>query len=218
MYRIVVPLLSLFYLSASLTAQVVEEPYPAPVSFQDLTEQQATFIALFEDRNVGNLHLFIPPSVGTQPTFDGTIIPKSYRRLFPKSVRRSFKRKGQQPVALHSIRGDEEDWYLVRTYDRKGTPAIRLYEWENGKMKEKMVLAYTRCQAGQCEQLDSWIRDINGDTTLDIVQKREVRSKNGKTLQSDLAAYSIDRRGQFVVDNTLSIDAGDYSLERMGTR
>lgn len=194
-----------------------EEPYPAPVSYENISERKAEFIALFEDRNVGNLHLFTAKKLKKDRTFKGEIIPKSYKYFFPSNTWKFFNRKKWRPRALYSIRGDAEDWYILRVSDKKGKNTLRLYEWGEDHLVEKKILAYTKCRGKNCEQLDSWIRDIDGDTNLDIVQRKATISKN-QTRESSIEVFAIDEHGVFQKTDDLVIDSGDYQLEQIKTK
>lgn len=191
-----------------------EEPYPAPVSYENISERKAEFIALFEDRNVGNLHLFTAKKLKKDRTFKGEIIPKSYKYFFPSNTWKYFNRKKWRPRALYSIRGDGEDWYILRVSDKKGKNSLRLYEWGEDHLVEKKILAYTKCRGNKCEQLDSWIRDIDGDTNLDIVQRKETTSRKSERITM-ITVFSINSNGIFVENKDLAIDEGDYQLEQI---
>ncbi|MEM1120511.1 MAG: hypothetical protein AAGJ18_08670 [Bacteroidota bacterium] len=191
-----------------------EEPYPAPVSYEKISDKKATFMALFEDRNVGNLHLYAAPKLKKKRTYQGEVIPASYKYYFPADIWDSFRKKKLRPRALYSIRGDAEDWYIMRISDNRAKNSLRLYEWQGDNLVEKKMLAYTKCRGKNCEQLDSWIRDIDGDTNLDIVQKK-ASLRRGKVNESTVQTFSIDDRGVFRKTDELAIDAGDYQLEKM---
>ena len=75
------------------------------------------------------------------------------------------------------------------------------------------MLAEKNCKVDGCQQTDSWIRDLDGDTNLDIVQKKVKYDVKGNLVDSTITVYSLNKEGVFVENKQLEIDEGDYRVE-----
>lgn len=193
-----------------------EEPYPAPAMYDNVTASEANFIALFEDKNVGNTHVYIPKRgkmVGDNEPY-GSIISKEFKDFLPTDVQMMVHVEGSEPRALYSIRGGNGELYVIQTTDRMGNQTIGLYALNNESVTKLKDLAYLRCKESGCRQMDSWLQDIDGDTRIDIIQKRaKTKTANGRT-KVKTTTYRIQRDGSLKKDKKLAIDEADYIMEK----
>ena len=81
-------------------------------------------------------------------------------------------------------------------------------------MVKRHILAYQDCNNNRCVQLDSWLQDVNGDTRLDIIQKRKVTKKrSGKTVVKP-TIYLMGQEGKFHKTKNLGmVNLNDYIME-----
>ena len=191
----------------AITITPTDQPYPA--GNQPTNGTMAAFISIFDDTNVGNLHVYAPTQ--SEPSMDyfyhGTDITGSFDEMLPRKLKRTLRRKGSKLYATRNIRGVNGEYYILRTTDRRGHPTLDLYELQGTKLVKVMTLANAKCKkSGGCRQLNSWIQDVNGDTRLDIIQKE---SKNPRKVM----VYTQNRAGKFVRNNSVDVDGVDYQLE-----
>ena len=182
-------------------------PYPVTNSYD--SEAARDFAADFNVTDVGNLHVYDAElATGTSEDYmrGVDIAPTNYRFL-PNNIKKQLS-KGYKAYAVHSIRGEGESYFLVKH------PAIRkgveysLYSFDGNKMKRLVDLAGYNCDGGACTQMDSWIRDIDGDTRLDVIQK--IKKGDGPTT---MRVYMQTDGGTFKRDRKANLDPVLYPLQ-----
>jgi len=184
-----------------------EEPYPAPAMYDNLTTEEAAFIALFDDKNIGNTHVYVPrkgEKLGDHEPY-GSVISNTYGSFLPSDMQRMVNVKGSEPRALYSIRGGNGELYVIQAQDFSGKQHIGLYALSNEKLTKIQDLASLTCDKSGCKQMDSWLQDIDGDTRIDIIQK--VMNQKG---EMNTKTYRIQRDGSLKMDEKLTIDETDY--------
>ena len=193
-------------------AEYGEEPYPAPAMYNNVSELESAFIALFDDRNVGNLHLYVPNkrTPSEDYPYKGTIITRDYKSLLPSALQIFTEVKGGEPQALGSIRGAQGELYLMRTMDYKGNHTIALYKLQNNGLEKLMELASHQCINDKCTQTDTWIQDIDGDTRFDFIQKTRKSNRPNKVKTK---IYSMQIDGTIKKNKDAEIDVIDYKME-----
>lgn len=174
------------------------------------------FTGLFEDKNVGSLHLSIRTPKTDTPTADsflaGNPILPAYNSYLPQKLRPWTSTKECHPKAIFTIRANGlQNFYLIEVPQKKAHEQLILYTLQKRKLKKVKVLASYDCKAQNCSQLDSWISDLNGDGRLDLVQKRYRKSKNGKE-STHTSVYLLTRQGKFKRTQKIKLKEEDYSL------
>lgn len=196
--------------------QAGEEPYPAPAMYDNVTADEAAFIALFDDKNVGNTHVYVPKKgkkLGDHEPY-GSKITNGFKNFLPDDMGRMVHVKGGEPRALYSIRGGNGELYVIQSTDFSGNTTIGLYSLNNESVRKIKDLAYLKCKESGCLQMDSWLQDIDGDTRIDIIQKRaKTKTSNGK-VKMKTKTYRIQRDGSLKRDKKLKIEENDYMMEK----
>lgn len=173
------------------------------------------FRGLFEDKNVGSLHLFIRPPKTDTPTetsfLAGKPILPAYNSYLPQKLRPWTSTKECHPKAIFTIRANGlQNFYLIEVPQKQANEQLVLYTLQRRKLKKVKVLASYDCTAQNCSQLDSWISDINGDGRLDLVQKRYHKSNTGKA-STQTKVYLLNRQGKFKRNQKIKLKEEDYS-------
>ena len=189
-----------------------DEPYPAPVSYADLSPLEANFIGLFNSENVTNLHVHAIPSPEGDYPFEGTPITQEYNGLLQGNLASQTFVKGEEPRAVMSMRGNGEELYLVRQPSGEWKGELALFSMEDGKLRGLEVLAYRKCNSLRCVQQDSWLQDVNGDGLLDIIQKKQV-TRGYSVARSKTKVFLMEPDGSFKRTKPTMIDQTDYQVE-----
>ena len=216
-------LLSLLLTSANLMAQEDEaivvtptdQPYPA--GNQPANASIAAFISVFDDTNVGNLHVFSTQK--EEPTadyfFQGTDITGSFNDVLPEDLKSSLRRTGGKIHAVRNVRGVDGEYYILRIPNATKMPQLKMYELRGTKLVELLTLADIDCKDnGRCTQVDSWIQDVDGDTRLDVIQRR-AKMRDGQSKKIKTTVYMLDRSGNFRKSRSVDIDENSYMMEKM---
>ncbi|MFK7936694.1 MAG: hypothetical protein AB8G22_24485 [Saprospiraceae bacterium] len=201
------PFVSIAQQQQALEITPTDQPYPA--RNQATSEKATAFISVFDDTNVGNLHVYAP-AIGEENEeyfYYGTDITGSFTDMLPRKLRRTLLRTDGKLFATKNIRGVGGEYYIIRTSDKQGNPVLDIYELAGTKLAKVMMLANRKCKEAGCRQMDSWIQDVNGDTRLDIIQKR----KKGKS--EKLKVFTQNVQGKFMLDNDVQLNPTDYQLE-----
>lgn len=211
-------ILSLLIYTAPLFSQdkeeVGDEPYPAPVMYNNLSLQEAKLIKQFEDKDVSNLHIYADVKQDDDYFFKGKPLDANFSEFFNDDLEAQTKIKGQEPQAVFSIRGEARELYLIRSLGNGAGHEVALYELDNGKLQKYLPLASYQCHDGKCTQLDSWIQDINGDTRLDIIQVSKKTDENGK-MKVTSKVFLMDQEGHLIKSKNIKIDLNDYPMQSL---
>ncbi len=206
--------LNVFSQTTPTKKQVGAEPYPAPVSYQNISIEQAKFIKLFESKNVGNLHVYplVKQDDGSD-FFEGKPIDSGYADLLSGDLAKQTFIRNAEPRAVFSIRGNDEEYYIIRLPADVSKGEIAIYGWNNGKLEKRQTLATYACKRTRCVQMDSWIQDVNGDTRLDVIQVKKTTRANGKKVKIEKVLYLMNDKGVFKKSNDDQVDFSDYQVQ-----
>lgn len=180
-----------------------------------LIAQQAAdsgFTDLFEETNIGNLHLFANANHADPYTFSGTPISSEYRDFLPLKMRRQILKGKLNVEAIYSIRGNKlNDFYILNLHPKNRPSKLVMYRMDNERLKKIKTLAAFQCEPGSCVQIDSWISDFNGDTRLDLLQKTKSIS-NGKE-KVDAQLFLLDENGHYKKNDQIDLRERSYIMK-----
>lgn len=228
--KLIIPIFAACLLfSGTLSAQVVEEepveePYedynerPYPATNIPASPEVAGFMALFEDSEVGNLQVFsdFDSEISADYYFTGREIGEGFKELFTGEFRDLIE--ANAIYATYSIKGSEEEHYIVRLPTNKGANMIWMFTVEGEVVKPLQQLAYAFCNDNSCYQQDSWITDLDGDTDLDIlVKSRRTDPETKKVLEKNDQVYLQNEAGNFrpVEKGLISFEPGKFDMKEL---
>lgn len=205
--------LIILFLPLITFGQSADSPYP--INNQAYSKKTAAFIALFEDTNVGNLHVYTTKEKMPKISyfFKGQEMGSNFITMLPRKWRKMARGKKSKVYAVKNIAGADREYYIIRFLDRKSRNHLVLFELEQEDLVHKLDLAEAWCKGRRCYQKDSWIQDLDGDTRIDVVVKT-LRARNSLE-RIDTKIYKQTRTGQFVQNNNLKIDDVKYPLEKL---
>ncbi|MBB4077456.1 hypothetical protein GGR28_000057 [Lewinella aquimaris] len=198
--------LSLFVLLTPLMAQSpvdvgrggMQTPLPEASTGMD------EFATLFDESNVGFLHVYVDPAVDPLETYllRGTEMGEAEVGQLPNEFLEGLGARQGKMYATIAVKGIEENLYLTR-FDGPGRDQIDMFAIRDGKLVHLKTLAYLNCaEPGNCAQLDSYITDLNLDTTFDLVQI----SRDGADSDESRNVYTMLRQNRtWVETNELEV-------------
>lgn len=210
-------LMLLFFIPLTTFSQVdapsLDSPYP--LNNRPSSEKEAAFIALFDDTNVGNLHVYTTKKSDPMQDYfyKGKEMSAYYTTMLPKKWRKKTRGKAAKAYAVKNIAGAEREFYIIRFLDKKSRNHLALFELQQENLIHKMTLAQAWCKGPRCYQKDTWIQDIDGDTLLDLIVKTR-RERNSLT-SDDVEVYQQTKAGNFVKNTSLNVDSTKYPLEKL---
>lgn len=175
-----------------------------------------TFKSQFGELNVGNLHVYSRNEnlADRDYYFTGDKVSPMFQQYLPKSLRKKVITKGREPYKVASIRGQElKDYYILRINDGKSDNTIVLYDLKQGQLQAKMTLAYFYEKRRRTVQMDSWVQDLNGDTRLDLIQRKQIKNKDGKVVKEKTKIFLQKRGGKFKRSRKTKIEKSDYKMQ-----
>lgn len=160
--------LLLLCLSTGLFAQVNTElgSRETEPTISEKQEGTAVFVSGFSPTDVGFLHVYVDPAVDPLETYilRGQEMTAPALALLPEDFRNM---EGTFYNSI-SIMGIEEDLYVTR-YQGAPRSQIDMFAVRDGEVMHLKTLAYLDCDDTDCAQRDSYITDLNLDTTFDLV-------------------------------------------------
>ena len=205
MKNIVLSALALFFtftgFSQAETVEAAREnanPYPV-VTEQPQTDKAAVFIASFnKDRNVGNLHVY--SFVNNPPEdyyFTGKEFAAGISDMYTTDLRKKNRKPGAKVYAVQSIRGEGNEYYIIREPGMSGNNRLNMYELNGDKLTFKINLADAKKAGKNVKQTDSWVVDLDGDVLLDVVKVNSKKNADGKVLKKKVTVFFQQPDGTF---------------------
>ncbi len=190
-------------------------PYPV-VTDQPVSDKAALFINSFnKERNVGNLHVY---SFIDQPAadyyFTGREFAPGLSDMYSADLRRKNRKQNAKVYAVQSIRGEGEEYYIIREPGMSGNNRLSMYELNDDKLTFKINLADAKKVGNKVKQTDSWIADIDGDVLLDVIRVNTKMNANGKVLRKKVTVFFQQQDGTFKA-KPYSLDPYLYAPENL---
>ena len=179
-------LLTAVSLSGQTTIDVGNPPVEAATPA--ITEELQPFVSSFDPSDVGFMHVYVDPRVDPLETYllRGRELPTAATEVLPAEFQK-LAGKGKMYGAI-SIMGIEEDLYLTR-YVGSDRQQIDMFALRDGEIVHLKTLAYLNCTTpGDCPQQDSYITDLNLDTTFDLVQ---ITRQGGEDENPERAVFTM---------------------------
>ena len=214
----VLTLLCAFGLSAQQedVSPQVKNASPYPAANSTASDSEARFIAAFDkDRNVGNLHVYSFLNTPAEDYyFAGEELDNGFSEMYPEDLRDDIRQSNAKVYAVQSVRGEGDEYYIIRTPGSAGNNRLAMYEVNNDKLTFKIDLADAKKSGSQIVQTDSWILDLNGDVLLDVVRIKSVRDAEGKIIKREEIAYLQQENGTFQ-EEEMQLDPYQYKPENL---
>lgn len=176
------------------------------------------FETLFEEENIGNKHLYVLPNQEATYPYKGAEIARRFYGLFESGLALALLEKDLKAFALSKVRTEGIDYFLIRLESDTGNGTIHLFEYDDNKqvISSMVTLAETDCGVYTCQQTDSWIIDLNGDTRLDILKKYALKDQLTKTVVvSNTRILLQTQEGSFEESALDEVEIEDYQLESL---
>lgn len=182
-----------------------------------IIDDKETFTDLFEEQNVGNLHCYSRLTNQNSSTyfFEGKIIAPKFEQHLDWTIKEKMNQMKESAFAVGAVRGKnlDNELYILRIPQTNKTDLLILTKNDNNKLTMKKELAYFRKKGKKLYQMDSWMQDINGDTRLDLIQKKRTITANGKVMNKKTVVYLQKQNGKFKRTKNSIIEIGDYKMQ-----
>ena len=191
------------------------DPFPRN-SLPDFYSLMEQFKDEVEDWNVGNLHVYghAPQQPMSEYKYAGEKSDNKFHELLPWRFQNRVIR-GYDIFPVAELRGanDEKDLFIVRSGKGDITDGLFLFSSNDGKLKKPIELSYYKKKGNTWQQLDSWIKDVDRDGRLDLVQKKQITDRWGHILGTKTKVFLMTPKGKFKKSKKFTLDDGDFPLK-----
>lgn len=225
MKKLILSALALALTTTFAFAQVNQNARSFPNRADAVTGDQARnsaiegFMAEFAPQEAGILHVYAsaPNDPAETYLFRGQEASGTTLAMLPVKFQQKAKQMGAKVYATKAIKlMGVDDHYLVRmdgTYEDR----IEMFKVEGNTVKHVKTLATDKCYDGMCDQTDTWITDIDGDTDSELIQiSRTMRA--GETTSEKQTVYTHTKNGKWKKSRKLAKDAPWTTIEFHGKK
>lgn len=140
--------------------------------------------------------------------YKGQLIDPSLYTYFDPEMSEIWNNTGGDVLAV----GKSGDFFVCRIPGRYVSSDIALFRLENGVLKRKETVAWAWCDEGWCNQQDAWLRDINKDGRMDIVQHYTLTDDKGKIREERMTTLLQNDKGEFLTADNIELDMQDFKM------
>jgi heat shock protein HslJ len=171
-------------------------------------------LALFSPMEGGiMLHLFPILRVdkpGTYP-YQGTLVDTSFLQLFDTETASVWRNAGGEVFAV----GKYDGFYVCRVPGRYVSSDIALFQRSNGSLARSETVSWAWCDEGWCNQQDAWLRDVNKDGRMDIIQHYTLTDDKGKLREERMTVLVQNESGTFEENLDLKPDKSQFEMAKI---
>ena len=137
----------------------------------EIDPEAELFITAFNPSNVGFLHIYVDPAADPLKTYllRGREMSDTVVSMLPTRFRRMAEKDNATLYAALAVMGIDENLYLTRL-DGPRRDQIDMFAVRDGKVRHLKTLAILDCSGNECQQLDSYLTDVDLDTRFDLIQ------------------------------------------------
>ncbi len=161
---------------------------------------------------MGNLHIHLNKAKTKVTPKPSPKIERRYFGLFQDLTGSYADNLDNDPRALFAVDGINSELYIIELDDDAGFRKISIFELAAGELVEKAILAQFNCDLLYCNQMESFITDVDGDVKLDLVIKKRRLTKTGEVLSTTTDVYFLQRDVDFKKEKAPSLNSSDYRM------
>jgi len=172
-----------------------------------ISATNSEFDQLFEDWNVGVLHIYAVGRGTNDYKFEGKYISEKYQKFLSKELKKG--------IAIGTVKGNDlENNYIVSEIINDNYSKIYLCTMKNERLSKIFTLATYKNKKGKIKQRDSWLQDLNGDGMLDIIVKEKSINNKGKIIEKTAKVFYQKKSGVFKPVPKKVINTSKYFMEK----
>lgn len=195
-----------------------KSPATYPALNAPKTETARTFASIFDENNVGNLHVF--PTNDEEAEYDyyfrGRPLPDNLYGLFPEKWEKLIAEQQAEVFTTYVIRGENDAYFIVRLQSPEMGQRLELFDLKDGSLRHLHTLAFADCNRGRCIQQDAWILDLDGNTRLDIIKKVRITDRyTGQAIDEYANVYTQTNDGIYYKTDDLTPELDTYLMQEL---
>ncbi|MFQ5448574.1 MAG: META domain-containing protein [Saprospiraceae bacterium] len=147
---------------------------------------------------------------GTYP-YLGNLVDTSFFQLFDTETANVWRNGGGEVFAV----GKYDDFYVCRVPGRYVSSDIALFQRSKGSLARSETIAWAWCDEGWCNQQDAWLRDVNRDGRMDIIQHYTLTDDKGKLQEERMTVLLQNEAGTFEENKDLKPDKSQFEMAKI---
>ncbi|MEO1260257.1 MAG: META domain-containing protein [Bacteroidota bacterium] len=140
--------------------------------------------------------------------FTGTLIDPELYAFFDRETSEIWNSTGGDVMAVAQFKG----FYIARVPGRYVSSDIALFRLKDGVLQRSETIAWAWCDEGWCNQQDAWLKDINQDELIDIVQHYSLTDDRGKIREERMTVLLQTTDGIFEATENFDLNIEDYKM------
>ena len=111
--------------------------------------------------------------------------------------------------------GKFDNFYICRVPGRYVSSDIALFRLDDGQLKRSETVAWAWCDEGWCNQQDAWLKDVNGDGRMDLIQHYTLTDDMGKIREERAGVMLQVEDGTFQEDPSVQLDISQFKMAKI---
>jgi len=171
-------------------------------------------VGQFPELNVGETpHLYPIVRVdnpGNYP-YKGSLLNNSVYQFFDDQTSEIWNNTGGDVLAV----GKFDEFYICRVPGRYVSSDIAIFKLKNGQLHRSETVAWAWCDEGWCNQQDAWLKDIDADGRMDLIQRYSLTDDKGKVREERVTIMLQSESGTFKEDKSIQIDKSQFKMAKI---
>lgn len=143
--------------------------------------------------------------------YKGTLLDTSMYKYFDQQSSEIWNNTGGDVLAV----GQFGDFYICRVPGRYVSSDIALFRLNNGRLKRSETVAWAWCDEGWCNQQDAWLKDVNADGKIDLIQHYTLTDDKGKVREERTNVMLQSEDGTFKEDKSVQLDKSQFPMAKI---
>ncbi len=143
--------------------------------------------------------------------YTGTLVDTSFYKYFDSQSSEIWNSTGGDVLAI----GKYDDFFICRIPGRYVSSDIAIFRLKNNRLQRSETVAWAWCDEGWCNQQDTWLKDINQDGRMDIIQRYTLTDDRGKVREGRMTVMIQAEDGTFAEDKSMDFDPSQFKMARI---
>ncbi len=181
------------------------------IEFKNGVGRLAALFPKLEDDALPHLYPILRVDNPGDYPYRGSLIDTSFYKYFDAETSGVWWETGGDVMAV----GQLDELYICRVPGRYVSSDIALYRIVNNRMTRMETVAWAWCDEGWCNQQDAWLRDIDQDGRLDIIQHYTLTDDKGKIQEERLTVLLQNENGSFIQSKDIRPNQAEFKMAKL---
>lgn len=165
----------------------------------------------FESEDAPHLYPIVRVDNPGNYPYKGTLLSDELYPFFDEQTSEIWSSTGGDVLAV----GKYGEFYICRVPGRYVSSDIAIFRLKNGKLHRAETVAWAWCDEGWCNQQDAWLKDVDADGKIDLVQHYTLTDDTGKLREERLSVMLQTEDGTFKEEPSIQVDKSKFKMARI---